>query len=78
MSFRKMLKSKGPKIDPCETLLSTFPHSLKELFILHNLKSVSKPYALDFASSSSWFRLSKALDQSIIINIILKREFFLL
>ena len=57
MSFRKMLKSKGPKIDPCETLLSTFPHSLKELFILHNLKSVSKPYALDFASSSSWFRL---------------------
>ena len=28
-----MFKSKGPKIDPCETPLSTFPHSLQELFI---------------------------------------------
>ena len=34
MSFRKMLKSKGPKIDPCGTPASTFPHSLKELFIV--------------------------------------------
>ena len=30
MSLRKMLKSKGPKIDPCGTLLSTFPYPLKE------------------------------------------------
>ena len=33
MSSRKMLKSKGPKIDPCGTLVGTFPHSLKEFFI---------------------------------------------
>ena len=95
-----MLKSKGPKIDPCGTPLSTFPHSLKELFILQRFillyikvtKLLSKPYALSFASSSSWFRLSKALDKSIIItptfdplfsltfqdSIILKREFCVL
>ena len=34
MSFRKMFKSKGPEIDPYGTRASTFPHSLKELFIL--------------------------------------------
>ena len=34
MSYRKILKSKGPKIDPFGTPLSTFPHSLKELFVL--------------------------------------------
>ena len=53
---------------------------------------LSKPYALSFVSSSSWFRLSKALDKSIIItptfdplfsltfqdSIILKREFCVL
>ena len=29
---------------------------------------LSKPYALHFASSSSWFRLPKALDKSNIIT----------
>ena len=64
MSFRKMLKSKGPKIDPCGTPSSTFAHSLKE-FYFATLKSVckiafhkltellSELYALSFASSKA-------------------------
>ena len=104
MSFRKMPESKGPKIDPCGTSLSTFPYSLKELFILQRwslfvrqlfvkvTELLSKPYALSFATSRSWFRLSKALVRSIVItptfdplfsltfqgSIILKREFCVL
>ena len=31
MSFRKMLKSKGPKTDSCGTPLGTFPHLLNEV-----------------------------------------------
>ena len=80
MWFTKMLKSKGSNIDPCGTPLSTFPHSLKELFILQRwslfvrelfikvTELLSKPYALSFASSSLCFRLSKTLDKSIIIT----------
>ena len=104
MSYRKILKSKGPKIDPFGTPLNTFPYSLKELFILlrwslfvrwlfiKSTELLSKPYALSFGSSDSWFRLSKALDKFIIItptfdtlfsltfqdSIILKREFCML
>ena len=39
MSFRKMLKSKGPKKDPGRTPLSTFSHSLKVIYFA-TLKSV--------------------------------------
>ena len=53
---------------------------------------LSKPYALSFVSSSSWFRLAKTLDKSITItptfdplfsltlqdSIIIKREFCVL
>ena len=30
----KILKSSGPNIDPCETPVDIFTHSLKEIFIL--------------------------------------------
>ena len=37
MSFLKMLKSNEPKIEPCRTPASTFPHSLKS-YLSYNVE----------------------------------------
>ena len=72
-----MLKSSGPKTDPCGTPTFNSDQELKELLILvlchlfdkYDLISLnallSKPYACNLAIRRSWFIVSNALDRSI-------------